>query len=276
MVPQRHPELVSQIQSGDPRDARNWTLKQVQGDGWRVDAERLDRGHGRDHPPRSLDSAPLGRGRAPDFSRGSSPTTSPCSRRSVRSGRVCSRPQGKALFDFILWADGADVLVDCETEAAGELARRLGLYRLRRKIAIDPVEALAVHWAKDGEGPRDPRLPELGRRWLAPPGRRRGGLARPPALAGRHRGTGRAGLRQDALARMQCRRAERGQLHQGLLCRPGEYGADELPLEGQSAAGRRSGRCAGRARPGSTIPSWAWRSSIAASRISARRSCPDG
>ena len=28
--------------------------------------------------------------------------------------------QGKALFDFILWADGADVLIDCEREAAGD------------------------------------------------------------------------------------------------------------------------------------------------------------
>ncbi len=78
--------------------------------------------------------------------------------------------QGKALFDFILWADGEDVLLDCEREAAGDLARRLTLYRLRRKIAIQPVEGVAAHWALDGDGPRDPRLTELGRRWLAPPG----------------------------------------------------------------------------------------------------------
>ena len=78
--------------------------------------------------------------------------------------------QGKALFDFILWADGEDVLIDCEAEAAGDLARRLALYRLRRKIAIEPVEGLAAHWAVDGEGARDPRLLDLGRRWLAPSG----------------------------------------------------------------------------------------------------------
>ena len=41
-------------------------------------------------------------------------------------------------------------------------------------------------------------------------------------------GRRRARLRQDALARMQRRRAERRQLRQGLLCRPGEYRADEL------------------------------------------------
>jgi folate-binding protein YgfZ len=79
-------------------------------------------------------------------------------------------PQGKALFDFILWADGEDVLVDCEREAAGDLARRLTLYRLRRKIAIEREPVLCVHWSLAGPGPHDPRLPELGRRWLAPEG----------------------------------------------------------------------------------------------------------
>jgi hypothetical protein len=79
-------------------------------------------------------------------------------------------PQGKALFDFILWASGEEVLIDCEAEAAGELARRLALYRLRRKIAIEPAEGLAVHWAPGGESVLDPRLPGLGRRWLAPSG----------------------------------------------------------------------------------------------------------
>ena len=88
-------------------------------------------------------------------------------------------PQGKALFDFVLWTDGDDpstgsgqaVLIDCERAAADGLARRLTLYRLRRPIRIEPEAGLAVHWAKpDGEGLPDPRLPELGRRWLGPAG----------------------------------------------------------------------------------------------------------
>ena len=78
--------------------------------------------------------------------------------------------QGKALFDFILWADGEDVLVDCEREVADDLARRLTLYRLRRPIRIEREEALAVHWSREGDGPADPRLPALGSRWLAPAG----------------------------------------------------------------------------------------------------------
>ena len=77
--------------------------------------------------------------------------------------------QGKVLFDFLLWADGDDLLVDCEAEAAEGLAKRLALYRLRRPIRIEREPGLAVHWAAQGdEGAEDPRLPELGRRWLAP------------------------------------------------------------------------------------------------------------
>jgi hypothetical protein len=114
--------------------------------------------------------------------------------------------QGKALFDFLLWADGDDVLIDCEADAAGELARRLALYRLRRKIAIEAVDALAVHWAVDGDGGPDPRLPELGRRWLAPPG---------PAAEGwlEHRlalgvTEGRAELGSDKTLWLECNAAE--------------------------------------------------------------------
>lgn len=78
-------------------------------------------------------------------------------------------PQGKALFEFILWTDGADVLIDCETAQADALARRLTVYRLRRAIVIAREEALAVHWSREHLGaPTDPRLPALGHRWLAP------------------------------------------------------------------------------------------------------------
>jgi len=78
-------------------------------------------------------------------------------------------PQGKALLDFILWADGGDVLIDCEAEQAEALGRRLAMYRLRRPIRIGRVEDTGVHWSRHGEqGVPDPRLPELGRRWLGP------------------------------------------------------------------------------------------------------------
>ena len=80
-------------------------------------------------------------------------------------------PQGKCLFDFLVWADGDDLLIDCEAEAADDLIKRLTIYRLRRPIRIERDDSLAVHWSATGDaGVPDPRLPELGRRWLAPAG----------------------------------------------------------------------------------------------------------
>ncbi|MCW3798056.1 folate-binding protein [Sphingomonas sp. BN140010] len=88
-------------------------------------------------------------------------------------------PQGKCLFDFLVWADpstgsgqgGDDLLLDCEATAADDLLKRLALYRLRRAIQIERDERLAVHWSAEvAEGIRDPRLPALGHRWLAPAG----------------------------------------------------------------------------------------------------------
>jgi tRNA-modifying protein YgfZ len=84
--------------------------------------------------------------------------------------------QGKALFDFILWADNDAILIDCEADQREALARRLTLYRLRRPIAIEPVQG-GVHWAPTGaQGVPDPRLAQLGRRW---PGKPEGELASP-------------------------------------------------------------------------------------------------
>lgn len=79
-------------------------------------------------------------------------------------------PQGKALFDFLVWPSGDDLLIDCEADAADALIRRLGMYRLRRAIDITRDETLAVHWRPhigDGAAP-DPRLAALGERWIAP------------------------------------------------------------------------------------------------------------
>lgn len=75
--------------------------------------------------------------------------------------------QGKALFDFIVWGEGQDLLLDCEAAAAPALAKRLSLYRLRRRIAIAEDTTLGVYWQAEGE-PTDPRLPALGHRWIAP------------------------------------------------------------------------------------------------------------
>jgi folate-binding protein YgfZ len=78
-------------------------------------------------------------------------------------------PQGKVLFDFILWADDQDILIDCEEKQAEPLIRRLTLYRLRRAVSISRESTVDVHWSlarRPGAVP-DPRLPALGWRWLS-------------------------------------------------------------------------------------------------------------
>ncbi len=92
--------------------------------------------------------------------------------------------QGKALFDFFLWADGDAILIDCEAIQAESLMRRLSLYRLRRKITIAVDNTMGVYWSLDepdkaarydhvDTGPwpvgirRDSRHPALGYRWIS-------------------------------------------------------------------------------------------------------------
>jgi len=77
-------------------------------------------------------------------------------------------PQGKCLFDFIIWDEGEDLLFDCEAEAANDFVKRLMMYRLRRAIRIELDASLAVHWSLGTGDIPDPRLPELGNRWLGP------------------------------------------------------------------------------------------------------------
>ncbi|AUQ73749.1 YgfZ/GcvT domain-containing protein [Phaeobacter piscinae] len=73
-------------------------------------------------------------------------------------------PQGKYLADFFVAADGEDLLVDVDESLAASLAKRLTMYRLRAKIAIEETN-LAV---RRGTGPApegalaDPRHPDLG------------------------------------------------------------------------------------------------------------------
>ncbi|MXO84884.1 folate-binding protein [Altererythrobacter aurantiacus] len=80
-------------------------------------------------------------------------------------------PQGKAMFDFIVWPSGeSEILLDCEQSVADDLVERLSVYRLRRKIAIERDDKAGVFWQKqlgDGAAP-DPRLTGLGERWIAP------------------------------------------------------------------------------------------------------------
>ncbi|KQO53534.1 MULTISPECIES: folate-binding protein YgfZ [unclassified Methylobacterium] len=80
-------------------------------------------------------------------------------------------PQGKILFDFLIWRSGDGFRLDCPADQAPALAKRLTLYRLRAKvtIAVDPTLGLAAAWggaeaAAATERLREGRLPALGER----------------------------------------------------------------------------------------------------------------
>jgi tRNA-modifying protein YgfZ len=90
-------------------------------------------------------------------------------------------PQGKILFDVIVVrapdAGGPVFLIDCGAAQAADLAKRLGFYKLRAKVAIadeSAARAVAAFW---GGEPRaieggllyaDPRDPRLGWRAILP------------------------------------------------------------------------------------------------------------
>jgi tRNA-modifying protein YgfZ len=90
-------------------------------------------------------------------------------------------PQGKILWDFILHRLPDGYAADVRAGEAEAFARRLTLYRLRAKVEIAVAAELAVfaEWEsaigsphpnpspQGGQAPSDPRLAELGHRWIA-------------------------------------------------------------------------------------------------------------
>jgi tRNA-modifying protein YgfZ len=85
-------------------------------------------------------------------------------------------PQGKWLADFFVIASGDVLLLDCARDQAAWLARTLGRYKLRAKVALrDLSDQRAVH-AAWGERPEiadalavaDPRHPLAGWRAISP------------------------------------------------------------------------------------------------------------
>lgn len=87
-------------------------------------------------------------------------------------------PQGKYLHDFLIFALGDGLGLDCERARAGDLVRRLSMYRLRAKVTISDVSDRYAVVALPGATARpatldaaggavfaDPRLPALG--WRA-------------------------------------------------------------------------------------------------------------
>jgi folate-binding protein YgfZ len=96
----------------------------------------------------------------------------------ARYGALLS-PQGKILADFIVvQADepGTRFLLDCPASCAGDLVRRLSLYKLRAKVSVGDGSAAAAILAgwnapqpSEGVSVPDPRLPALGWRAIVAP-----------------------------------------------------------------------------------------------------------
>ncbi|OYU14262.1 MAG: hypothetical protein CFE37_11800 [Alphaproteobacteria bacterium PA4] len=81
-------------------------------------------------------------------------------------------PQGKALFDMLLFQGCDGVLIDVAADRAEALARRLTLYRMRKAVAITPSPLVVFAGWNGGERGQtpDPRFAGLGGRWLGEAG----------------------------------------------------------------------------------------------------------
>src|SRR4051812_23586377 len=85
-------------------------------------------------------------------------------------------PQGKILFDFIVFADGERFLFDLPVALVPDFVKRLTFYRLRAKVEIADLSAergVLAAWGRDhpvidGIVAADPRLAELGYRAIVP------------------------------------------------------------------------------------------------------------
>jgi len=62
-------------------------------------------------------------------------------------------PQGKILFDFIIWRDGDGFLVETDASQREALIRRLTMYRLRAAVEIVPgtEDGVTVFWDEDAD-----------------------------------------------------------------------------------------------------------------------------
>ncbi|WND02897.1 hypothetical protein QGN29_00785 [Temperatibacter marinus] len=85
-------------------------------------------------------------------------------------------PQGKYLFDFILYELDDAILVDCELSRAEDLWKRLMMFKLRAKVEIGNLSDESRIWALWGDDDipyptfTDPRHWKLGRRGIIPKG----------------------------------------------------------------------------------------------------------
>ncbi|WP_057464873.1 folate-binding protein YgfZ [Pseudovibrio sp. POLY-S9] len=83
-------------------------------------------------------------------------------------------PQGKILWDFIVFADESTggFLIDVSADELDAFAKRLGFYKLRAKVIVEPADEtmlVIADWGDDlpADKPRDPRHADMGVRYVS-------------------------------------------------------------------------------------------------------------
>ena len=72
-------------------------------------------------------------------------------------------PQGKILFDFMIWQDGDGFIIDTDDDQRDALLKRLGMYKLRAAVDLSPAgEGVTVSWDGAHTGPADSRFAKAG------------------------------------------------------------------------------------------------------------------
>lgn len=66
-------------------------------------------------------------------------------------------PQGKILFDFMIWQDGEGYTIETDAGQRDGLLKRLTMYKLRAAVTLVPSteEGVTASWGEDDEGARD-------------------------------------------------------------------------------------------------------------------------
>jgi folate-binding protein YgfZ len=73
-------------------------------------------------------------------------------------------PQGKILFDFMIWQDGDGYMIETDSGQRDGLLKRLTMYKLRAAVtlALSTENGVTVSWGEDAEGVRDSRFAKAG------------------------------------------------------------------------------------------------------------------
>ena len=74
-------------------------------------------------------------------------------------------PQGKYLFDFILYEINGDIVLDVDSERLDALFKKLSMYKLRSKVTLEKLPGWKVYYDLE-YGIIDPRSVKMGKRYI--------------------------------------------------------------------------------------------------------------